>query len=131
MGGGIIGFIQQNDTHIHRPLKSPYRNSECTLMIEKLQANKNKVPSPTQGEMMSMLAHAWSLMTVDSTATFKSFFVTNALDGSKDHLVSEKMFCLIGTDKLSFPVERLMQQRPESLEGIVRKLIPPIGMKGK
>ena len=28
MGVGITGFIQQNDTHIHRPLKNHDRNSE-------------------------------------------------------------------------------------------------------
>lgn len=47
MGGGITDFIQQNDMHIHQPLKN-HRNSECALMIDKLQAKKNKVPSPTQ-----------------------------------------------------------------------------------
>lgn len=47
MGGGITDFIQQNDTHIHQPLKN-HRNSESALMIDKLQAKKNKVPSPTQ-----------------------------------------------------------------------------------
>ena len=45
IGGGITGFIQQNDTHIHQPLKYEYRNNECTLMIVKLQADKTKVPS--------------------------------------------------------------------------------------
>ena len=98
IGGGITGFIQQNDTHIHRPLKNHYRNSECAFMIEKLPASKNKVPSPTRDEMMSMLANICSLLTVDSTAAFKSLFVTNPLDGSEDHLVSEKHFRLIGTD---------------------------------
>ena len=95
----ITGFIQQNDTHIYWPLKNHYRNSECALMIEKLQANKNKVTSPTRDKTLSMLANAWSLFTMDSTATFKSLFNTNALDGSEDHLVPKK---LIGTDMLSF-----------------------------
>ena len=105
MGGGITGFIQQNDTHIHRPLKNHYRDSECALMIEKLQANKNKVLPPIRGEMMSMLVNAWSLLTVDSTAAFKSLFLTDALNGSEDHLVSEKLFCLTGTDMQSCRAE--------------------------
>ena len=100
-------------------------------MIEKLQANKNKVPSLTQDKMTSMLANAWSFLTVDSTATFKSLLVTNTLDGSGDHLVSEKCFCLIGTDIMSFRAKLLTQQHPKSLEGIVRKLIPPKGVKRK
>ena len=36
MGGGITGFIQSNDTHLHRKLKANY----CDL----LQADKKKVP---------------------------------------------------------------------------------------
>ena len=132
MGRGIIGFIQQNDTHIHWPLKNHYRNNECALMIEKLQANKNKVPSPTGVEMMSMLANAWSLLTVDSMAALKSLFITNALDGSEDHLVSEKLFeSLTGIDMLSFRAKILTQQHPKSLEGVVRKLIPSKGTKRK
>ena len=46
-------------------------------------------------------------------AAFKSLFVTNALDGSEDYLVSEKLFCLIGTDMLSFQAELLTQLHPE------------------
>ena len=131
MGGGITSFIQQNDTHIHRSLKNNYRSSECALMIEKLQPNKSKVPSPTQDEMMSMLANTWSFLTADSTAAFKCLFITNAFDGSKDHLVSEKLFRLIGTNMLFFWAELLTQQYPKSLDGIVRKLIPPKGTKRK
>ena len=131
MGGSITGFIQQNDTHIHRSLKNNYRNSECALMIEILQPNKNKVPSPTRDKMMSMLANAWSFLTADSTAAFKFLFITNALDSSKDHLVSEKLFRLIGTNMLFFWAELLTQQYPKSLDRVVRKLIPPKGMKRK
>ena len=87
---------------IHRALKNHYRNSECALMIKKLQANKNKVPSSTWDEMMFMLANAWSPLIVDSTAVFKILYLTNALDGFEDHLVSEKLFCLSETDMLSF-----------------------------
>ena len=78
-----------------------------------------------------MLANAWSLLTVDSTAAFKSLFVTNALDSFEDHLVSEKLFRLIDIDMLSFRAELLTQQHPKSLEGVVRKLIPPKGIKRK
>lgn len=55
----------------------------------------------------------------------------NALDNFKDHLVSEKLFCLIIINMLSFPAERLMQQHPETLKGIAGKLIPLKGIKRK
>ena len=130
MGRSITGFIKQDDTHIHLPLKNDW-NSECALMIEKLQANKNKIPSPMRDKMMFLLANAWSFRTVDSTATFRSLFVANPLDGSEDHLVSEKLFRLIGTEMLSFRTKLFMQQHPKSLEGIERKLILPKGIKRK
>ena len=100
-------------------------------MIEKLQANKNKVQSPTRDEMMSMLTNAWSLLTVNSTVAFKNLSVTNTLDGSEDPLVSEKLFRLIGTDMLSFRAEILTQQHSKSLEGVVRKLTLPKEIKRK
>ena len=128
---GITGILQKNGTHIHWPLKNHYRNSDCGLMTEKLQANKHKVPSPTRDKMMSMLADAWSILTVDSMAAFKILLFINALDGSEEHLVSEKLFHLIGTDMLSFPANFLTQQHPESIKGIVKKLIPLKGIKRK
>ena len=33
MGGSITGFIQENDTDLHRRLKSLYRNEEVALML--------------------------------------------------------------------------------------------------
>ena len=131
IGGGITGFIQQNDTHIHRPLKYEYRNNECTLMIVKLQADKTKVPSPTRDEMMAMLAHAWNALTVDCAAAFKNLFVTNALDGSEDHLIWDKIFRLVGADMISFRNQLLDQSVPKVLQDVVKTLIPPKGVKRK
>ena len=37
IGGGITGDIQINDTDIHAPLKSKYRELETTLMLKKLE----------------------------------------------------------------------------------------------
>ena len=96
LGGGITGFIQQNDTHIHRPLKRNYRDEEACLMLSKLQADKSTIPSPTRNEMMTMLVSAWNKVEVDTKAAFKSLFVTSALDGTEDYLVSDRLFHLIG-----------------------------------
>ena len=66
---------------------------------------------------------------MDSKTAFKSFCVTNALDGSDNHLVFEKLSRQIGTGMLSFGAELLAQLHPESLEGVVRNLILPKGIK--
>ena len=100
-------------------------------MIVKLQADKTKVPSPTRDEMMAMLAHAWNALTVDCAAVFKNLFVTNALDGSEDHLIWDKIFRLVGADMISFRNQLLDQSVPKFLQDVVKTLIPPKGVKRK
>ena len=91
MGGGITGFIQSSDTHLHRKLKANYRDLKMKLMMEKLQANKKKVPSPTREEMINMAVKASRKVDVSFTEVFKELIVTNKLDGSEDYLVSDKL----------------------------------------
>ena len=37
MGGGMTGFIQANNTDLHRPLKALYRDEEMDLMSKMLE----------------------------------------------------------------------------------------------
>ena len=37
IGGGITGYIQENDTDVHRALKREYRDLEAELMLSMLQ----------------------------------------------------------------------------------------------
>ena len=37
IGSSITRFVQANDTHLHKPLKSEYRKKESELMLKKLQ----------------------------------------------------------------------------------------------
>ena len=39
MCGGITGFIQANDTDLHKRLKALYREEEMNLMLKILEAN--------------------------------------------------------------------------------------------
>ena len=96
MVGRITGFIQAIDTHLHRASKNHYINAKMALMLEKLEVDKNKIPSPTQEEMVKLLHTAWKETIVDFAAAFKSLFVTSALDGSDNYLVSDRLFDLIG-----------------------------------
>ena len=98
MGGGITGFIQSNDTHLHRKLKASYRDLEIELMMEKLQADKKKVPSPTREEMIDMAFKASRKVDISFTKVFKELLVTNKPDVSEDYLVSDKLFALIGNE---------------------------------
>ena len=46
IGGGITGYIQENDTDVHCTLKREYRDLEAELMLSMLQKNNAKIPSP-------------------------------------------------------------------------------------
>ena len=52
--GGITGDLQVNDTDLHHPLKTSYREKETALMIEKLRENPDKIPSPSRDEIMKI-----------------------------------------------------------------------------
>ena len=81
--------------------------------------------------MMKMTATAWNKLNVDHTRAFKIFFVTNSLDGSQDYLVSDILFKLIGDSVASFRKKLIESEIPASLPAVVKKLIPPKGIKRK
>ena len=131
IGGGITGDIQINDTSCHHNLKKHYREFEMNLMLEQLNNDPNKIPSPSRDEMMRMLLKAWELLDVDTEREFKSLFVKNALDGSEDYLVSDKLYALVGNEMVKFRTELMTSRPAKTLKEVIRKLIPPKGVKRK
>ena len=101
------------------------------LMLEQLNNDPNKIPSPSRDEMMPMLLKAWELLDVDTEREFKSLFVTNELDGSDDYLVSDKLYTLVGNEMVKFRTEQMTSHPPKALEEVIRKLIQPKGVKWK
>ena len=51
--------------------------------------------------------------------------MTNALDGSEDYLVSDKLFALIGDEMVDFRKELKSQNSVKTLKGVIRSLILP------
>ena len=101
------------------------------LMFEQLNNDPNKIPSPSRDEMMRMLLKAWELLEVDTEWEFKFLFVTNALDGSEDYLVSDKLYALVGNEMVKFRTELMTSRPAKTLKEVIRKLIPPKGVKRK
>lgn len=100
VGGGITGDIQINDTHCQRRLKGQYRDLEMKLVLEQLEKNLTKIPSPSRNEMMSILLASWEKLHIDSEKEFKSLFVSNALDDLEEYLVSDELYVRIGREML-------------------------------
>ena len=67
----------------------------------------------------------WETLEADSKRECKSIFVTNALDGSEDYLVSNKLFALIGDEMVNFWKELMPQNLVKTLKEVIRNLIPP------
>ena len=96
-----------------------------------LEKNNAKIPSPSRGDMMKIIATAWNKLNVDHTRAFKTLSVTNSLDGSEDYLVSDRLFKLIGDSMVFFRKKLIESEIPASLPAVVKKLILPKGIKRK
>ena len=100
-------------------------------MLKKLIEEPGKIPSPSRDEMMSMLSKAWDMLDIDTAKEFKTLFVTNALDGSEDFLVSDKLYALVGNDMIKFREQLMKERSAKTLREVIGKLIPPKGVKRK
>ena len=131
ISGGVTGDMQINDTSCYYNLKKHYREFEMNLMLEQLNNDPDKIPSLSRDEMMRMLLKAWELLDEDTEREFKSLFVTNTLCGSEDYLVSDKLHALVGNEMVKFRTELMTSRPAKTLKEIIRKLIPPKGIKRK
>ena len=78
--------------------------------------------------MVKMILSAWRGIPNNFADIFKKLFVTNALDGSEDHLVSDKLFALIGNEMHTFRKKLLKSPVPVNLLSVIKNLIPPKGI---
>ena len=78
-------------THLHSALKSGYRKKEPQLILQKLSSHPQKVLAPDCNDMMKMLEK--SMETVKFHYK-KTVWVMNALNGSEDFLISDKIMAL-------------------------------------
>ena len=63
-------------------------------MLKKLQNNPQKVLAQDRNEMMRLHVNSNKDIKIDVNSTFKSIWVTNALDGLEDYLVIDKIFVI-------------------------------------
>ena len=98
-------------------------------MIEKLKEKRKGIPAPSRDEMVEMVYNAMKNTNVDNIAAFKSLFLTNALDGSEDWKVSDKINSLIGTELKEFRRKLMQEKCPKDLEELLKQITPPKGLK--
>ena len=90
------------------------------LMQEQLENDPIEIPSPSRNGMISMLLQAWETFEIDTQREFKSLFLTNALDGSEDYLVSDILFALIGDEMIDFQKKLMPQNSVKNLKEVVQ-----------
>ena len=53
------------------------------------------------------------------------------MDGSEDYLASDKLYALVGNEMAKFRTEVMSSHSEKTLKEVIRKLIPPKGVKRK
>lgn len=65
--------------------------------------------------MMRMLVESWDSLHINISSALKQNFITNALDGSEDILVRDKLFELIGEIIVQFRTEEMARDPPNTM----------------
>ena len=75
--------------------------------------------------MMRMLVESNDSIDVDIPARYKALWVTNKLDGSEDHLVSERITTLVGQKLMLFRENLMKEPSPTNLKDVLKLITPP------
>ncbi|MCP4241726.1 MAG: hypothetical protein GY772_14295 [bacterium] len=88
-GGGQTPVTQTNDTDLHARLKHSYLELEADEMIAQQRLRPSACPVPRKHDVIQWQAILWSQasMHTPAVAGYKKNGITNALDGSEDHLI--------------------------------------------
>ena len=121
IGGRITADIQVNDTSYHRQAKAAFGNHEVKPMTEKVEKDHPiKILTPTRLQMQIIQESCKQICAnVHKELFSKTNMITLALDGSEDHLVSEKFMDLIRKEMLGFR-EQLLTSKPAVTLSLLR-----------
>ena len=100
-------------------------------MINQLKADPKRIPEPYRDGMMRMLKKSFDSLEIDVGSRFKALWVTNALDGSEDYLVSERIITLVGNKMKTFRNDLMKKKSPKSLKDLMKLITPPKGIRKK
>ena len=117
--GGVIGYVQGNDTTDQKNSKAAYKNKEKLLMLDRLTENPDNITQPSRDKMIQMFHNAWDEVytKIDYVDTYKKTVMTLPFEGSEDHLASKKLMDLIGKEMLTFREELTKSQPVSTLKG--------------
>ena len=102
-------------------------------MLKMLLKNPKEIPTPDRQDMIDMAMKCIRTVndSFDASSAFKSLFMTNALDGSEDRLVSDKIRGLVYEDIAKFREDLMKTPPPPNIPELFKTLTPPKGVKRK
>lgn len=89
-GGGATGITQPNDTDLHQHLRRDYVALETSDLVKQARLNPGSTPIPRPENCINWMTEVWGSnhpMHLRASTGFKKNGITNALDGSEDHLI--------------------------------------------
>ena len=98
-------------------------------MLNKLEADRTKIPTPHRDDIMQMSAWDEATVAVDLELVFKQNAITIKLDGTEDHLVSTNLSALVMGEMREFRTKLLQSPVPKTIKQLQRLIIPPEGVK--
>ena len=78
-----------------------------------------------------MLKKSFDSLEIDVASRFKALWVTSALDGSEDYLVSERIIALVGNKMKTFLNDLMKKKSAKSLKDLMKLMTPPKGIRRK
>ena len=66
---------------------------------------------------------------IDTASVFKKNVITLNLDGSENHLASQKLLSLVGVEMFRFKKELLISHLPLSIQALNNLIDPPVGVR--
>ena len=100
-------------------------------MLDQLRDDPRDIPQPSRNEIMRMLVESFDSLEIDVVNRFKALWVTNALDGTEDYLVSERIITLVGDQLKEFRDDLMKKESPKNLKQLLILVTPPKGVKRK
>ncbi|MCP4245229.1 MAG: hypothetical protein GY772_32230, partial [bacterium] len=87
-GGGTTGVAQPPDTHLHSELSREYQDAEMRDLALRMQVDPSALPLRSRGDCVRDLVAIWKSSELHRRGSrgFLANMLTNALDGSEDHL---------------------------------------------
>lgn len=108
-----------------------YRENEMECMLKLCQKEPSKIATPSRDDMMEMCVKAFlaAHAKIDNELVFKQCFVINDLYGKEDHLVSSRLFDLIGPEMLRIREKLMDEDTPKTFNELMKTITPPKGIR--